>query len=366
MQNTNHIVNNINKQIVAVKSEPPPLPTTDPAVLQPVQATPTPASIDNQLTLDEKKFDLNKLEHQNSFDNDLEKTLANLQPIANEFAAFEKDQEKIFQELVPLNDIKPTIDSCNPDKIHFNLSSTNQEVLTVNENSKQVLANSVKKSSPTVSCDLCNKNFSSPSKLRRHVRIVHEKIKPFNCQECGKNFGQKVNLIGHIQSRHKPNLDTTNNQDQQHQKQQSTIITIPVTNTTTSSEGTIIQEIISEKEVHDQNNTVNVEVNHASSVNQEVNNQEIHHNTVNVVNQAVNHAVSAMSVNAIVVENPGPEKMQQITATASVTTNNSNKKVFKCMECVFDSEDSGDMISHHLSTHVQTMFNFDTSELLLE
>ena len=99
-------------------------------------------------------------------------------------------------------------------------------------------------------------------------------------------------------------------------------------------------------------------------VNQEVNNQEIHHNNT------VNHqAVSEMSVNAIVVENPGPEKMQQITtATASVTTttNNSNKKVFKCMECVFDSEDSGDMISHHLSTHVQTMFNFDTSELLLE
>ena len=365
MQNTNHIVNNITKQIVAVKSEPPPLPTTDPTVLQPVQATPTPASIDNQLTLDEKKFDLNKLEHQNSFDNDLEKTLANLQPIANEFAAFEKDQEKIFQELVPLNDIKPTIQDS---ELHN--STNNQTVLTVNENRQQVLASSVgKKSSPTVSCDLCNKNFSSPSKLRRHVRIVHEKIKPFNCQECGKNFGQKVNLIGHIQSRHKPNLDT-NNQDQQ-QKQQSTIITIPVTNTT-SSEGTIVhQEIISEKpEVHEnQNNTVN-QVEQVNQVNQEINNQqEIHqNNTVNVVNShAVNHnSVSEMSVNAIVVENPGPEKMQQITATASVTTNNSNKKVFKCMECVFDSEDSGDMISHHLSTHVQTMFNFDTSELLLE
>ena len=226
MQNTNHIVNNITKPIVAVKSEPPPIPTTDPTVLQPVQATPTPASIDNQLTLDEKKFDLNKLEHQNSFDNDLEKTLANLQPIANEFAAFEKDQEKIFQELVPLNDIKPTIQDS---ELHN--STNNQTVLTVNENRQQVLASSVgKKSSPTVSCDLCNKNFSSPSKLRRHVRIVHEKIKPFNCQECGKNFGQKVNLIGHIQSRHKPNLDTTNNQDQ-HQKLQSTIITIPITNT---------------------------------------------------------------------------------------------------------------------------------------
>ena len=28
---------------------------------------------------------------------------------SKEFAAFEEDQEKIFQELVPLNDIKPTL-----------------------------------------------------------------------------------------------------------------------------------------------------------------------------------------------------------------------------------------------------------------
>ena len=87
-------------------------------------------------------------------------------------------------------------------------------------------------------CSTCVKSFATKKSLNRHILQVHEKIKPFNCQECGKNFGQKVNLIGHIQSRHKPNLDTTNNQDQ-HQKQQSTIITIPVTNTT-SSEGTII------------------------------------------------------------------------------------------------------------------------------
>ena len=45
-----------------------------------------------------------------------------------------------------------------------------------------------------------------------------------------------------------------------------------------------------------------------------------------------------------------------------------NKKIFKCMECLFDSEDSGDMISHHLSKHVQPMpmFSFDTSDLSLE
>ena len=135
-----NVTNNITKQIVAVKSEPPPLPadaiqqtiqTIDPTgapvqcttlqPLEPVQCTTVQPmepvqpqavqAIDNQLTLDEKKFDLNKLNQQHSFDNELEKTLAQLQPIAKEFAAFEEDQEKIFQELVPLNDIKPTIDS---------------------------------------------------------------------------------------------------------------------------------------------------------------------------------------------------------------------------------------------------------------
>lgn len=234
-----------------------------------------PVNPDNQLTLDESKFDLNKLIQQESFDSDLEKTLAQLQPIAKEFAAFEEDQggphnSKIFQELVPLSDIKPTIAA------EFNKEEVVNNCKVVQQEGK------VRKKSSHVSCDLCRKNFSSPSKLRRHVRIVHEKIKPFNCHVCGKNFGQKVNLIGHLQSKHK----------------------------------------LSE--------------------------EESKANTHQVVNQEDTNNTSSNSI------------------TTSHESKDDNRKIFKCMECVFDSEDSGDMISHHLSTHVQTMFNFDTSELLLE
>ena len=144
------------------------------------------------------------------------------------------------------------------------------------------------------------------------MRIVHEKIKPFNCQECGKNFGQKVNLIGHIQSRHK-SLDGV---DQ-------------IKNTPTTSSETSGPAIEIENTQTSQENTHNAII-----------------------------STSGVGASHVVLDQNHSEK----------TNINSNKKgkVFKCMECVFDSEDSGDMISHHLSTHVQTMFNFDTSELLLE
>ena len=207
------------------------------------------------------------------------------------------------------------------------------------------------KKSPIVSCDLCNKNFSSPSKLRRHVRIVHEKIKPYHCQECGKNFGQKVNLIGHMQSRHKSieGGDPGSNPAAKNSSKNNGTTILPQLQTTTS-EGTntsTIQEI----EMNCEQNITNDLENHNNSI----------------VSNSV--PVSA-SFNAVVVESPLQSAPSVNVDNKQLTVNNSvrdsNKKVFKCMECVFDSEDSGDMISHHLSTHVQTMFNFDTSELLLE
>jgi len=222
----------------------------------------------NQLALDDKQFDLSKLTQQSSFDNDLEKTLAQLQPIAKEFAAFEdmQNQEKIFQELVPLNDIKPTI--------------------------FEEVKDGKKAACP---CEVCGKTFSSPSKMRRHKRIVHEKIKPFQCSVCNKDFGQKVNLLGHLQSKHK----------------------------------------LSEAEAKN-----GIKTNHVPKVKVE-----------NKIKTIIEDSNTNLENNKLV-------------SPALVEAN--NKKLFKCMECVFDSEDSGDMISHHLSKHVQPMFNFDTSDLTLE
>ena len=231
----------------------------------------------NQLALDDNKFDLHKLTQQSSFENDLEKTLAQLQPIAKEFAAFEDMQnqdQKIFQELVPLNDIRPTI--------------------------FQEVKNGSKKACP---CEICGKTFSSPSKMRRHKRIVHEKIKPFQCSVCQKDFGQKVNLLGHLQSKHKLSEAEAKNGIK--------------TN----------QHIVPKKPIEIPPSEVKIEVQ-----TKEDSTKVIHENTIKAFHP--------------IVEN--------------------NKKLFKCMECVFDSEDSGDMISHHLSKHVQPMFSFDTSDLSLE
>ena len=250
-----------------------------------------------QLALDDNKFDLSKLTQQSSFDNELEKTLAQLQPIAKEFAAFEdmQNQEKIFQELVPLNDIKPTI-------FEENNSGGGSNTPKAPPPPSAVTTTSVKNNRKASPCDVCGKSFSSPSKMRRHKRIVHEKIKPFQCSVCNKEFGQKVNLVGHLQSKHK----------------------------------------LSEEQAK---------------------------NGIIELNEHVPKNQPAPAIAAVKVE---PEEPSTTTTTTIVKTTtlaeDTNKKIFKCMECLFDSEDSGDMISHHLSKHVQPMpmFSFDTSDLSLE
>ena len=246
---------------------------------------------ETQLALDDNKFDLSKLTQQSSFENELEKTLAQLQPIAKEFAAFEdmQNQEKIFQELVPLNDIKPTIFEEIP-------------VTSVKSSSSN------RKASP---CDVCGKSFSSPSKMRRHKRIVHEKIKPFQCSVCSKEFGQKVNLVGHLQSKHKLSEDEAKNG----------IIKLEINDVPYLSHNKIIIQPSSLK-----------------------------------VEQPEEPSTTTTTTTIVKIEN------------STTTLEDNNKKIFKCMECLFDSEDSGDMISHHLSKHVQPMpmFSFDTSDLSLE
>ena len=56
---------------------------------------------------------------------------------------------------------------------------------------------------PTVKCNTCTKELKDAYKLRRHIRLVHDKIKDFSCEMCEKKFSQKCNLERHNRKFHK-------------------------------------------------------------------------------------------------------------------------------------------------------------------
>ena len=51
-------------------------------------------------------------------------------------------------------------------------------------------------------CNLCVSKFGQRQNLIRHVKIVHEKVKPFECNICDSKFGEKRGLIFHISTVH--------------------------------------------------------------------------------------------------------------------------------------------------------------------
>lgn len=46
--------------------------------------------------------------------------------------------------------------------------------------------------------DACGKSFNSKNNLVKHVRVVHENIRPFECEKCGKCFCDKSFLARHM------------------------------------------------------------------------------------------------------------------------------------------------------------------------
>jgi uncharacterized C2H2 Zn-finger protein len=44
----------------------------------------------------------------------------------------------------------------------------------------------------------CTSTFGQKSDLNKHVKTVHQKIKPYGCPECGLTFGHRGNLLRHI------------------------------------------------------------------------------------------------------------------------------------------------------------------------
>ena len=54
----------------------------------------------------------------------------------------------------------------------------------------------------THKCSLCDKAFLHKYNIKRHMKLVHDGVKPFDCEYCGKSFGTKEILNRHIKKVH--------------------------------------------------------------------------------------------------------------------------------------------------------------------
>ena len=55
----------------------------------------------------------------------------------------------------------------------------------------------VKRHSETFSCDTCHQKFHDKYSMKRHISIVHLKVRPFSCEICSKSFPLKNALKEH-------------------------------------------------------------------------------------------------------------------------------------------------------------------------
>lgn len=44
-------------------------------------------------------------------------------------------------------------------------------------------------------CEICERKFVNGKTLSKHIKTVHNKIKPFICNVCGKKMSRKASLI---------------------------------------------------------------------------------------------------------------------------------------------------------------------------
>ena len=51
-------------------------------------------------------------------------------------------------------------------------------------------------------CPECEKEFNFQSELKRHIEVVHLKVRKYKCDQCGKGFAQKCMLDDHINAVH--------------------------------------------------------------------------------------------------------------------------------------------------------------------
>ena len=46
-------------------------------------------------------------------------------------------------------------------------------------------------SSKKISCEICEKSFSTDKNKDKHIRMVHGELKIFECNVCNKHIGKK-------------------------------------------------------------------------------------------------------------------------------------------------------------------------------
>lgn len=63
-------------------------------------------------------------------------------------------------------------------------------------------AASASSGAPQYDCPQCEATFRRRSDRNRHVRVVHEKQRPFACPTCQNRFGEKSNMLKHVRMVH--------------------------------------------------------------------------------------------------------------------------------------------------------------------
>ena len=93
---------------------------------------------------------------------------------------------------------KPDIEEANMSKtIPVRNLKKEELVYQVNQRTKTVCLTSVN----NFACDQCDKRYTEPRSLRRHIESAHEKVS-FTCDQCNKQFSYKESLMKHIESVH--------------------------------------------------------------------------------------------------------------------------------------------------------------------